>query len=349
MQPISPLPHNRRRPGSPLATKTQNNIWNVEARRHARNLRRRYVADSEDDGDDDSDEDGELYVSTFSIQPPQTAISQPDGTPTLATKLGGITVTTISSVAAPSSPPISPPPTVTTLDPATPERPNLGLYPDPTSADPQLPSTRPSSTFRIPPAAISNTVTAISAAHQHPKSRPLTPKASPEFAVVIHVRRNFQPSPSSSPFTPHTNTEVQNNDRDTEEEDELSSSPGFATPPPRLCRRNLIDDEARKPRGDTDEEEDDDEEDDTDIGSLADFVVSDHTSEPARSSQSNNTEALEAEVQSGHVTPPSLPPRRLGGPRRVIFCSSNVASDDPGAVYHDGIPSDALQDLHFTN
>ena len=94
---------------------------------------------------------------------------------------------------------------------------------------------------------------------------------------------------------------------------------------------------------------DDDEEDDTEIGSLADFVVADHTSEPARSSQSNNTEALEAEVRSGHVTLPSLPPRRLGRSRRVIFCSSNVASDDPGAVYYDSIPSDALQDLHFTN
>jgi hypothetical protein len=89
---------------------------------------------------------------------------------------------------------------------------------------------------------------------------------------------------------------MQNNDRDTEKEDELSSSPGFAIPPPRLCRRNLIDDETRKSRENTDEEEDDDEKNNIDIGFLADFVMSDYISEPVRSSQSNNTEALEAEV-----------------------------------------------------
>jgi hypothetical protein len=67
MQFISFLSHNRRRPGLPLVIKTQNNIWNVKARRHAKNLRRRYVADLKDNGDDDSDENGELYISTFSI------------------------------------------------------------------------------------------------------------------------------------------------------------------------------------------------------------------------------------------------------------------------------------------
>jgi hypothetical protein len=47
----------------------------VEARRYAKNLRRRYIADAEDNGDNDSDENGELYISIFFIQPPQTAIS----------------------------------------------------------------------------------------------------------------------------------------------------------------------------------------------------------------------------------------------------------------------------------
>jgi hypothetical protein len=135
---------------------------------------------------------------------------------------------------------------------------------------------------------------------------------------------------------------VQNNDRDIEKEDKLNFFPDFVISPPRLCRRNLIDDEARKSRKDTDEKKNDDKEDNTDIGSLINFVISDYISEPARSSQFNNTEILKAEVQSGHVIPPSLLSRRLGGPRRVIFCNSNVVFNDPGAIYHDGISFDAL-------
>jgi hypothetical protein len=105
-----------------------------------------------------------LIYPFFFIQPPQTAISQPDETPIFTIKLG-ITVIIISSVAVPFLPLISPFLTFTTLDPVTPERPNLGLYPDLTSANSQLSSIRLSSIFRIPPAVILNTVTAISAAY----------------------------------------------------------------------------------------------------------------------------------------------------------------------------------------